>query len=117
MTKLALPITVYTNGSDCTNDGISGKYETLLLVHDEGWVDIDGTEGNLVEVITHMGNPIIVPLHKPENMMGPAMGGNYATGDSRFMEIIKKVTGVSFYGAVPIHDRFETWEMYNSMSL
>ena len=104
----ALPIRVYTNGSDSTNGGISSSYKTLLLVDKEGWVDIDYTEENLVEVVTHMGNPIIVPYAQPAKAIGPMFGGNFASSsDSRFMRIVRKTTGVRFYGAIPIHDRFE----------
>ena len=104
----ALPITVYTNGSDSTNGGISSSYKTLLLIDDEGWVDIDGTEENLVEVITDMGNAIIVPYAQPAKAIGPMFGGNFtSSSDSRFMRIVQKTTGVKFYGAIPIHDRFE----------
>ena len=38
----ALRIDVFKNGSyDCTNGGISSKYNELLLVCDEGYIDID----------------------------------------------------------------------------
>lgn len=37
-------------------------------------------------------------------------GGNYATGDSSFSAAIGKILGHNFYGAVSIHDRFETDE-------
>ena len=56
------------------------------------------------------GNPILVPVDQPGGA-GPMMGGTYAaTSDSRF----GKATGV--YGAIPIHDRFESWELYERMS-
>lgn len=35
-------------------------------------------------------------------------GGNYAAcSDSRFSEALRELLGVNFYGAVPIHDRYE----------
>lgn len=34
-------------------------------------------------------------------------GGNYATGDSRFTDLISRRLGHYFYGAVSIHDRIE----------
>ena len=46
------------------------------------------------------------------------MGGNYAaTSDSRFGEAVRKRIGPNFYGAVPIHDRFETPEQYRALSI
>ena len=43
----------------------------------------------------------------PENVDGTfAFGGSFgATSDSRFRESVENITGSSFYGAVPIHDR------------
>ncbi|MFS3130657.1 hypothetical protein ACLM5J_19805 [Nocardioides sp. Bht2] len=34
-------------------------------------------------------------------------GGNFASGDSRFSDLLAMVLGHRFYGAVAIHDRFE----------
>ena len=54
----ALPIEVYVTkrrrGCDCTNGGISSKYEQLLLVCDKGYVTIDeeNPPENLVKVVT-----------------------------------------------------------------
>lgn len=41
-------------------------------------------------------------------------GGNYAAGDSRFNEAVEKLLGHRFYGAVPIHDRYETQKEYDA---
>jgi hypothetical protein len=50
-------------------------------------------------------------------MVGPMFGGNYAeTCDSRFQEALRKVTGARFYGAVPIHDRWDTPEDHEALS-
>jgi hypothetical protein len=69
-----------------------------------------------------MRTPSIVPAvwdeeheqwqEEPHNgRVGPMMGGNYAaTSDSRFSE----ATGQ--YGAIAIHDRYETPEQYISLS-
>lgn len=38
---------------------------------------------------------------------GTMAGGNYATGDSRFNDLVSQLTGHDFYGAVAIHDRIE----------
>ena len=51
------------------------------------------------------------PVDQPEGMCGPMASGNYvhAYGDEFSTE-------VGFYGAVPLHDRFETWAQYEAMS-
>ncbi len=115
--------TVYsTNDSDSTNGGVSGQSHLLLCVNIRGPIDND--TDRLPKVMLHensRGNPIIVPATqdengewvplRPEGMVGPMAGGNYATGDSRFSE------RVPFYGAVPIHDRFETPAQYSALSI
>jgi hypothetical protein len=53
-----------------------------------------------------------------DDLCGPMFGGNYAdTSDSRFGEAMERtVKGTRFFGAVPIHDRYETWAQYESLS-
>ena len=107
----ALPIYVYRNNSlgDCTNGGISSRFDKLLLVCDDGFVDIDAENPpeNLVVVISrHFGNreyKHIEPYVKPTHL-GWMHGGNVAySSDSRFPS------------AYPlcIHDRQETQEQYD----
>jgi hypothetical protein len=44
-------------------------------------------------------------------------GGNFgSTSDGRFSEACRKLLGHDFYGAVPIHDRFESQAMYDMLS-
>ena len=53
----------------------------------------------------------------PLVQMGPVFDGNYAaTCDSRFNKAIEEMLGHRFYGAIPIHDRFDTWEAYDYLS-
>lgn len=114
----ALPIYVYKDSrlGDCTNGGISSKYDTLLLVCEHGYIDID--ENNLPEELVIMikreimGKTIyhVEPYVRPQ-YLGWMAGGNYAaTSDSRFSEM------TNFYGAVAIHDRQETPELYDLLS-
>ena len=64
-----------------------------------------------------LGNPIIVPVERPENTAGPMFGGTYgATSDSRFGEAIRAISRQYVYGALPVHDRFESWELYDRLS-
>lgn len=51
------------------------------------------------------------PVDQPESMCGPMASGSYvhAYGDE-----FRKATGI--YGAVPLHDRFETWAQYEALS-
>lgn len=60
----------------------------------------------------------LVPVHTSgKAMIGPMFGGNYAvTSDSRFARACEKLLGVPFYGAVAVHDRFETQQDYDALS-
>lgn len=116
-----LPIYVYrqADGSDCTNGGISAKFDRLLLVCPDGFIDVASGDPpeNLVrlvrlelsgEVVYHI-EPAVSP--DPGNV-GWMAGGNFAhTCDSRFSRMTP-----GFYGALPIHDRQETQELYNLLS-
>lgn len=105
----ALPINVYKTGRvDCTNGGISSRYDVLLCVCDEGFVDVDekNPPENLVKVVKRrmFGQDLyhIAPYADPDGI-GWMFGGNYAaTSDSRFGRMIGEM-----YGALAIHDRQE----------
>lgn len=52
-----------------------------------------------------------------ERRVGPMMGGCYvSTSDSRFSRAVEDLLGHRFYGAVPLHDRFETADEYRVLS-
>ena len=106
----ALPIYVYRDSAigDCTNDGISSKYDRLLLVCDEGFIDVDekNPPANLVRMVKRylFGRNVyhIRPWAEPTGA-GWMFGGNFAhTSDSRFHRMCGDM-----YGAVAIHDRQE----------
>lgn len=109
----ALPILVYRTNrlGDCTNGGISSRFDRLLLVCDDGFIDIDADNppDNLVVVISRrFGNEeykYIEPYAKPTHL-GWMHGGNIAyTSDSRFP---------SEY-PLCVHDRQETQEQYDAL--
>lgn len=113
----ALRLNVFRNNlGDCTNGGISSKYNELLVLCDEGYIDID--ENNIPENVVELEKRFLFgkviyslePIVAPKGA-GWMMGGNYAaTSDSRFADMCG-----GMYGAVAIHDREESWEQYNSM--
>ena len=114
----ALPINVYRYGKyDCTNNGISSRFNELLLICDEGHIVID--ENNLPENLVKLNvrhlfgedHYSIEPVNRPKGA-GWMMGGNYgATSDSRFWDMVGHA-----HGAVAIHDRQETREQYEMFS-
>ena len=124
----ALPIELYRSSrlGDCTNGGISSKFNTLLIACDDGFIDIDpeNVPENfaMVEMRHVFGTTIIPTIYPaeitPDGKVVPRggkwwmMGGNYgATSDSRFSRLVG-----GMYGAVAIHDRYETHEEYDMLS-
>lgn len=111
----ALPIDVYKNGNyDCTNHGISSRYDRLLLVCEEGYIDIDENnkpENLVILVERKLWGKVykhIEPYARPTEI-GWMSGGNIAYScDSRFSEM-------SEY-PLQIHDRQESQELYNMLS-
>jgi hypothetical protein len=52
------------------------------------------------------------PIERPEGMLGPMAGGTFIdTSDSRFS------AAVGFYGAVSLHDRWESQAQYDALSI
>lgn len=117
---------VYTDGGvDCTAGGISSKNFTkgvknLILTEDHrfGYVKkidapFNGDESNSVIIKNGaVENYFIVvsqfPPETTKQMCGPMFGGNFLySSDSRF----------PFKYPLPIHDRWETWEAYNHLSI
>lgn len=115
----ALIIEVYKhNGEDFSNGGITSRFNELLLVCDDGYIDID--EDNPPENLVVFEDRFMFGercgyirpyAEHPEDRTPYMAGGAYAaSSDSRFSEM------VGIYGAVPVHDRTETWEEYELLS-
>ena len=119
MTAKALPVYVYRRNSpgDSTNGGISSRFDTLICLCDNGFLDVDleNPPENLVHVVRrHLFGSFVYhiePVARPSGV-GWMAGGNFAqTSDSRFYDLIG-----GMYGAVSIHDRQESREMYDLLS-
>ena len=112
---MGLLVNVYKDASskyDCTNGGVSSKnIKGLCGTNVDGPFDPcdDYPAVEIVKQTFGFGSSVkIVPTKEIENKSWTMMGGNYAaTSDSRFGDMIEKLLGHSFYGAVPIHDRVE----------
>lgn len=96
--------------TDCTNGGITNcetGVHKLTLVNVDGPFDPEpGRPAAWLLPGYVEGTVRIVPVDVGDSWT--MFGGNYAgTSDSRFTEAVEKITGATFYGAVPIHDRVE----------
>lgn len=112
----ALPITVLRSPlyDGCSNGGITERFDSLLLVCEDGFIDIDETNPpeNLVKIVTRnfgFGEyKHIEPVAAPDSgSVGWMSGGAVAYScDSRFSRM-------SQY-PLCVHDRQETQAQYNS---
>lgn len=104
----AIKIQVFKNPmfDGCSCNGITSKYDSLLLICDDGYIDIDENnvpENAVVVVNQEVGGNVcdyIAPYDHSEHWY--SFSGAYgASSDHRYEEIAK------IYGALPIHDRKE----------
>ena len=116
LASVLLPV----GGGDYSNGGVSGRSSQVVVVLPGGGpIPANGTIP-AVEIVKKrsVGGEqlhVAVPVDGPDDerkSIGPMMGGAYiASSDSRFREL------VPFYGAVPLHDRWETPEQYEALSI
>ena len=115
----AIGVSVYRSDrlGDCTNGGVSSKYNRLLVICDRGPIDVDENNlpENLMKVVKRelFGRTLyhLEPVAKAAGV-GWLSGGNFAaSSDSRFSELVD-----GMYGAVAIHDRTESRELYDLLS-
>ena len=127
-----LTLHVYTNPmfEACSNDGITKNANRLTVVNvGGGTVDhftyVDRADAPPVLLKERCGNPILVPAElnddnewvEIDDGAGPMAGGAFAAScDSRFREAVENLIGHGWYGAVAVHDRYESWEQYRRLS-
>lgn len=126
MKKVLVSVLKYSDGR-CANGGVTENHDCLHLFVDcapEEALDycekhnINAGECLIYEDRYLWGkhHPICVPLVRPDNMVGPMFGGNYvmASGSNPYFP---KYNGLSYTCVpLPVHDRFETPEMYDFLS-
>ena len=118
---MGLTVNVYRWGlGDCTNGGASAEVKSICVVNIPGPFNPrpESPAFELVEGPGGQGHAILRPVEaKKPGMVGPMSGGNFGySSDSRFSEAVQKLTGSRHYGAVHIHDRYETPEQYRVLS-
>lgn len=123
MSSKGLTLDVLRNGRyDCTNGGASANVRQITVINLGKDAEIfDATSDSpAFRLECHTPGCLrLVPVGDPreKTSIGPMFGGNYAaTSDSRFSEACEKLLGYRFYGAVAIHDRFETQRQYDVLS-
>lgn len=108
----ALVVSILENKrmGNCSNHGISEKYDYILLVCEDGNVDVRGDEENLCKISfnTFGGQTYyyVRPMAEPKGV-GYMSGGSFVwSSDSRF----------PFDYPLALHDRCETQEQYDALS-
>lgn len=105
---MGLPVYIYHGKlGECSNGGLSSRVDELTLTNVEG--PFEPTPERPAAILVQRNGHLHVEPEgpRPEGCVGPMMGGCYvATPDTRFFR------AVGFYGAVPLHDRYETTEQY-----
>jgi len=100
---------------NCSNNGISARYDRAILVGPEVAKVSDNLKGDLpiVRIENHYKNYYrAVVVYDPSgretaHLCGGMFGGNFIySSDSRF----------PFDHPVKLHDRYETWEQYEALS-
>lgn len=110
-----LLVYVYRNAKfgGCTAGGLTDQVSQVLLAGDgiEGQFEIAEDEPYLELVRTAQLRVIAVPRNfkDTKNLVGPMFGGNFVySSDSRFSKICPS--------PIPVHDRYETQEVYDALS-
>ena len=112
---------------DCTNGGVTSKRDRFTLFWDcekkdaqkyctENNIDVDSALWLNPRIIWEEYHPFCEPLVKPAGKIGGMFGGNFVyTSDSRFPSLYGERNCAHF--PIPVHDRFETQEEYDALSI
>ncbi len=113
--KRGMLVSVYSDGSDCTNGGMTSNHKRFVLIGMEGPFQSDEKTPALKLVKRFIGGREYLhaePVDEkniPENMVGPMFGGNFIfTSDTRFWEVSRQ--------PIPVHDRYETTQENERLS-
>lgn len=128
---MGLTADIYKSGGrSWSNGGISDHADEVTIVNANGPFDPDEKRPAVAIVHGNLAGTVkaipVVPLESggfrelrtdETKGIGPMMGGCYiATSDGRFSDLVESLLGHRFYGAIPLHDRYETKEEYDLLS-
>ena len=106
---MTIPVSIYEakDMENCSNHGISERFKDILLVCPSGHIKATGEEENLCKVDFIGKRAFVRPFKDPEGVGWMDGGCVVYSHDSRFP---------SDY-PLNLHDRQETQEMYNALSM
>lgn len=113
--KKGMLVFVYRHGSDCTAGGITSKLDQMVLVGPgiEGPFEVKDDEPYLELQRKNVNGEYLYAVPRnvgdKRSLVGPMFGGNFVySSDSRFRKVCAY--------PLPVHDRWETQQCYESMS-
>lgn len=107
---MGLRVDIYRDRYDSELNAFHG-FDTVTVENIPGPFEPSDDAPAAVLTRNALGNPVITPRDLPVNMAGPMFGGTYAaSSDSRYA----RAAGI--YGALPVHDRFETYQRLEELT-
>lgn len=115
---MGLRVSIIGSGTNHSNGGVSSQASHLTILNIGGPFQ-PSDDAPAAEIKTNVfGSAIVVPYHQPDGVVGPMAGGDYVvSSDSRWEEKLREMGQANSYVAIPLHDRFETWEQYKALSI
>lgn len=114
----ATVIKPYPN-ADYSNGGISSIYNTVYILDEEGQTEIKGDEANVVKIkIERYGKDYINLYAEPIAKVDDTKTTGYMASGCTLLSndrAIQKYEDM-IQGNVRLHDRVESWEMYEALS-
>ncbi len=116
-TMKCISVSIFENKriGNCSNNGISAKYDHILIEHPRGWIEVDENNPpeNLCKLVKRElwgeDHGYIEPVKEAKGVGWMYGGCIVDSSDSRWSEI-------SGYKPMYLHDRTETQEEYDAYS-
>lgn len=119
-------------GGDTSNGGLSSRVDYVTVVNAPGASEpseeapavmlVRGAYPGLVRAVEaelldgRSPNGPDWAERRSATLVGPMFGGCYVAGNSAITELAEAITRAPFYGAIALHDRWETAAQYAEMS-
>lgn len=123
---MARPFTTHIlkfKGQSYSNNGISARHDEVVVIPAGSEDHPDAAKPNAVRIVerTMGGRKLwhaepINPFGDPSNRVGPMMGGTFIPLQGYTFNLPEFPGLDEFYGAIALHDRFETVAEYDSYS-
>lgn len=114
---LVLEVYAHPHYRACANGGWTEEHNELFVACHDGNCEVADDNPALFDLVAGPFGTIHLRPRNGGEGVGPMMGGSYAgTSDSRFSKMCAELTGHPWHGAVAVHDRYESQELYDRMS-